>query len=296
VLTAVVASLALSSVLRQDAAGKIVFVSDRDGNPEIYSMDADGSNVKRLTDSNAKDVEPCWSPDGKRIAWASNRTGDWDIWVMDADGGNQIDITHDKEHQDTNPMWSKSEDNTIAFVANRHFYTIQPDGEETYERTGLLLMSDCEPALNPTALRFCVRDQNGHLLIREGWETSLVLPLTYGSNNIPVQIYHPAWSSDGADIMFDSGGQTPKIYTVDVSDKSCEEIAMEGYGYEGVFAKGDTAAVFTSPTGEGKGTDIFMIDLDAGEKTHGLPKPTNLTHTAGNDSQPCWWEPPAPRR
>src|SRR5689334_346453 len=79
VLTAVIATLAVSAALRQDNPGKIVFVSDRDGNPEIYSMSADGSNVKRLTDNNANDKQPCWSTDGTKIAWASNRSGDWDI-------------------------------------------------------------------------------------------------------------------------------------------------------------------------------------------------------------------------
>ena len=49
--------------------GKIAFVSQRDGNEEIYVMNADGSNVQRLTfdpvGSPKSDVNPTWSPDGK---------------------------------------------------------------------------------------------------------------------------------------------------------------------------------------------------------------------------------------
>jgi len=74
----------------------IVFTSDRDGNPNIYIMDADGSNVTLLTDGPGNDNNPSWSPDGDRIAFSSDRDGDWEIYVMDADGSNTIQLTHNK--------------------------------------------------------------------------------------------------------------------------------------------------------------------------------------------------------
>src|SRR5207302_2193555 len=57
------------------ANGKIAFVSDRDGNFEIYVMDADGSNQTRLTNNPAHDGEPAWSPDGAKIVFVSQRDG-----------------------------------------------------------------------------------------------------------------------------------------------------------------------------------------------------------------------------
>jgi len=47
--------------------GRIVFTSERDGNGEIYVMNADGSGLTRLTNNPARDIEPSWSPDGRRI-------------------------------------------------------------------------------------------------------------------------------------------------------------------------------------------------------------------------------------
>ncbi|MFP6642604.1 MAG: protein kinase, partial [Candidatus Latescibacterota bacterium] len=62
---------------------KIAFVSDRDGNHEIYVMDSDGSNQTRLTSNYASDYDPSWSPDGSKIAFGSDRDGFGDIYVMD---------------------------------------------------------------------------------------------------------------------------------------------------------------------------------------------------------------------
>ena len=67
---------------------KIVFVSNRDGNAEIYSCKVDGSNHSRLTYNAGIDDQPAWSPDGSRIAFISDRTGNPELYIMNADGSN----------------------------------------------------------------------------------------------------------------------------------------------------------------------------------------------------------------
>ena len=76
------------------ANGKIAFVSDRDGNAEIYTMNPDGSDPNRLTFDPRRDFNPAWSPDGKRIAFVrfrilSGGPPSGEIYVMNADGSNQ---------------------------------------------------------------------------------------------------------------------------------------------------------------------------------------------------------------
>ena len=64
----------------------IVFGSDRDGDAEIFVMNADGTDVRQLTDNDNWNGFPSWSPDGDRIAFDSTRYGSNEIFVMNADG------------------------------------------------------------------------------------------------------------------------------------------------------------------------------------------------------------------
>ena len=80
-------------------------MSDRDGDFEIYVMDADGKNQTQLTQNNDRDWFPSWSPDGQRIAFMSNRDGDFEIYVMDADGKNITQLTQNNDYEWL-PSWS----------------------------------------------------------------------------------------------------------------------------------------------------------------------------------------------
>jgi len=82
----------------------IMFVSDKDGNPEIYIMDSTGGNIVRLTNNDVRDDQPVWSPDGKQIAFVSYLDGDAEIFVMKSDGSDQRRITNNDFH-DSDPAW-----------------------------------------------------------------------------------------------------------------------------------------------------------------------------------------------
>jgi hypothetical protein len=82
---------------------KIAFHRDSgDNNVDIYLMDVDGSNIRRLTDTPGPDTLPAWTPDG-RIVFRSVRSGTWGIYIMDADGSNQKQIIGDA---DPGPDWA----------------------------------------------------------------------------------------------------------------------------------------------------------------------------------------------
>ncbi len=113
-ILAIVIALSLTPLM-VDAApqAQIAFTSERDGNREIYVMDADGGKPRKLTDSPLVDWDPSWSPDGRHIAFTANgRPGDWgarggdlEIYMMDANGSNPRKLTNNLR-QDTDPAWS----------------------------------------------------------------------------------------------------------------------------------------------------------------------------------------------
>jgi hypothetical protein len=96
---------------------QIAFVSNHEGNPEIYVINADGSNQQRLTRNLATDTSPSWAPDGKHIAFDSDRGGNVDIYVMNADGSDAQDLTNSSGY-DVAPAWSP-DGQRIAFISDR---------------------------------------------------------------------------------------------------------------------------------------------------------------------------------
>jgi TolB protein len=68
---------------------KVAFMSNRDGNWEIYVMNLDGSGVRRLTENAANDGLPVWAPDGRNLAFLSDQGGAWAVWAMSPDGSNR---------------------------------------------------------------------------------------------------------------------------------------------------------------------------------------------------------------
>jgi hypothetical protein len=112
---------------------RIVFDSTRDGNTEIYAVDADGSNSARLTEGQAEDWSPSWSPDGSRIAFTSDRTGVSQVWVMAADGSDARQLTDDPVAAQW-PAWSP-DGTRILFTSWRNgeqqAWSMAADGSDT---------------------------------------------------------------------------------------------------------------------------------------------------------------------
>jgi Tol biopolymer transport system component len=94
-----------SIVITEAVNTKIAFVSDRGGTEEIYIMDANGTNQRRLTEGEM----PSWSPDGARLAFTVYLDETAEIHLINADGTNQrplIKRAWDNPGWDENPCWS----------------------------------------------------------------------------------------------------------------------------------------------------------------------------------------------
>ena len=96
--------------------GKIVFVSNRDGNDEIYMMNTDGSNLSRITNNSVHDRYPSWSPDGLQVAFHRDVAGSPQVFVMDARSRVVRQLTSAGRNHD--PTWAP-DGRHIAFVSTR---------------------------------------------------------------------------------------------------------------------------------------------------------------------------------
>lgn len=89
---------AITVLIATIAPAKIVFKSNRDGNGEIYVMEDNGSNIRRLTHHLRSDGGPSWSPDGRQILFHRNVSQtpgqQYEVFLMNADGSNERQLTH----------------------------------------------------------------------------------------------------------------------------------------------------------------------------------------------------------
>jgi Tol biopolymer transport system component len=195
---------------------KIAFLSERDGNREIYVIDSDGSNLTRLTDNSADDSDQSWSPDGTQIAYASQQDGNSEIYKVSADGSNPTRLT-DNSSYESSPAWSP-DGQKIAFRTDRHgssnyeIYVINSDG------TGERRVTD-----NATSDNYPTWSPDGNqIAFVGGGEVYIINANGTGQMKITstsdAYAYDIDWSPDGSQIVFRGEvGSNQEIFVVNVN-------------------------------------------------------------------------------
>lgn len=193
-----------------DDGEKIVFVSTRDGNEEIYVMNVDGSNVVQLTHNSAADLGPAWSPDGKKIAFVSDREGNSEIYIMNADGSNVVKLLPDNIAENLNPAWSP-DGKKIAFNSNMdgspEIYVMNADGSNLVQLTHDKSWSG-GPAWSPDGQRIAYSAIDlSDVFSTGGFPSQIRVIDADGGNMVKFgknDDSSPVWSPDGEKIVFSS--------------------------------------------------------------------------------------------
>ncbi len=201
-------------------AERIVFTSYRDGNGEIYVMNADGSGQTRLTNNTALDLEPSFSADGTKIAFTSYRDGNGEIYVMNADGSGQTRLTNNTA-EDNQPSFS-ADGTKIAFTSRRdgnsgiyrEIYVMNADGSGQTRLTSNA-DEDSQPSFGADGTKIAFtsyRDGNGGEIYVMNADGSDQTRLT----NDTAEDIQPSLSADGTKIAFASyrDGTALEIYVM----------------------------------------------------------------------------------
>ncbi|NJP06365.1 MAG: hypothetical protein HC837_12425 [Chloroflexaceae bacterium] len=262
---------------------RIAFVSTRNGNHEIFVMDADGRNQQNLTNSLAKDRQPDWSPDGRRIAFVSDRDGSNDIHVMDADGSNQTRLTTDPS-DNTYPSWSPDGER-ILFQSDRdgneEIYVMNADGS-AQTRLSQHPANDRDPSWSSDGTRILFRSDrdgsNNILVMNTDGSGQQRLTNDQFDNRAPV--WSP-WSPRTPLIAFqsDRDGNTD-VYLMNTDGSNLVRLT-NNLAIDGSPDWSPNAEKIVFETGRDGNSEIYVMNADGSA-------PTNLSQNPSDDYDPSW--------
>jgi Tol biopolymer transport system component len=209
--------IAPDSSIPPSLPGRILFHSSaKDNKPfDIYSMNTDGSNLQRLTDSPGDDIEANWSPDARQIVFSSKRDGNFEIYAMNADGSDQRRLTNNPD-VDWGPSWSR-DGKSIVFASNRNgtmlLFVMGDAGQNQRSVIPGVETAGWAPAWSPTRDEIVfVSDRDGDselYLLQLG--TGAVTQLTFNDR----QDERPSWSPDGDQIVYMGAKERTNLFDPD---------------------------------------------------------------------------------
>lgn len=258
-----VATQAPVQVAMGGRATRVAFASDRDGDSEIFVINADGSNLTQLTNNTADDDKPSWSKDGRRIAFESNVDGDYEIFVMDADGSNLTQLTNNN-FDDYGPSFSP-DGSQIAYhstqTGNIDIYVMNADGSSAERITSNVTAIDRSPSWSPdgSQLIYFSDSSGGRELYTIDIQTGTLTRLTDN------QYYdgQPDWSLNGTQVVFASTrqGTNPDIYIMRIDGTNVVRITDDpATDDDPVWSPDGRQIVFEST--RGGSYDIWIVNAD----------------------------------
>lgn len=194
------------------AVRRIVFSSTREGNEDIFMMNADGKDVRRCTYTLGAGRDsrlPEWSPDGNQIAFQSNRDGPREFYLLTLADSNVKRLTHTPNNGlNAHPAWS-SDGKSIIFSSSRgngfELYMIGADGsnERSIAPTGLRKKGYFNPCWTPDGGKIAFTTAGDRVLAGDLWVMELdgSNPRRISPNSL--QVYEYDYSPDGQTIVFD---------------------------------------------------------------------------------------------
>jgi TolB protein len=262
------------------AQTKVAFISRLNGNKELFVMDQDGSNIRKLTNDRSITLSPAWSPDSREIAVTSYRDRNPDVVAVSLIGNGRRALSQ-QPGLNSAPAWSPDGSRlalTLSKDGNPEIYTTSRNGTDLRRLTNHPSI-DTSPTWSPTGRQIAfVSDRSGspqiYIMDAEG---SNVRRLTYQGNYND----RPSWSPRGDRLAYIAmEGSRFDVYVINVDGSGVQRLTMGSGSNESPSWSPDGRFIVFSSTRSGVSQLYRMYDDGSGQQ--------QLTFMDGGALSPVW--------